>query len=353
MLIGPWRLRGISKYIRSITKKEKVLYLSPKTNLETFLPEDKTVKFGFKSYFLWEQISLPIKLLSIPHNYVLYPSTTAPILINRKKSILVVYDLIFTKNVNTKTPKQKLSKLYRRLITSINIKLSKRIICISEFTKNEIITNYNIRPSQKITVIHCSLEDKWFELDKNVVDGNKYFLTVTGSLESKNLIRVLKAFKKFNSSIHNEYKLKIVGISGNKDKSFRKELEKLNLLKNVVIIPSIDDKQLITLYDNASLSLTLSIHEGFGFPVVESMARKTPVLISNCSSIPEVGGPHALYANPFDVDDIVSKLNLFHRMNEVDRMEMVIKNYNYSKQFIEYQLDKKVNLFWSGIRNKN
>lgn len=353
MLIGSWRLRGISKYMRSlVVNQNNEVYLSPKTKLETYLPANKTIKFGFNSYFLWEQISLPIRLMFIKHNYVLFPSTTAPIILNRKKSIFVVYDLIFLKNVNTKTPKQIISSLYRKLITSINIKLSKEIICISHYTKDDIVQNYSLKPNQKITVIHCSIEDRWFDDNINISKGDKYFLTVSGSLGSKNLVRILKAFKKFNSPLDEKYKLKIVGISGEKDILFRRKIDDLKLLNFVELIPNISDDQLITLYDNASLSLTLSTHEGFGFPVVEAMSRKTPVLVSNCSSIPEVAGPNAIYANPYDINDIYDNLMSFHNMNPDDLIDMVDRNFNYAKKFSQKSLTTNVNLFWKNL-NKN
>jgi glycosyltransferase involved in cell wall biosynthesis len=354
MLIGHWRLRGISKYMRSLVENQNSnLFLSPKTKLDNYLPSNKTIKFGFKSYFLWEQISLPLKLMFIKHNYVLLPSTTAPIISKSNKSIFVVYDLIFLKNVNRKTTRQKISSFYRRWITSLNIKTFKEIICISQHTKKEIIENYCLKPNQKITVIHCSIEDKWFENDKNIIGDEKYLLTVSGSHESKNLIRVLEAFKNFNSSLKNKYKLKVVGISGSKDTSFRKKLSLKKLLDFVEIVPTVNDDKLIDLYDNAKLSLTLSTHEGFGFPVVEAMSRKTPVLASNCSSIPEVAGPNAIYCNPYCIQDITSKLMSFHKMSKDNINEMVNINYIHSKKFSEQNLKSKVNSFWENLGEKN
>lgn len=353
MLIGDWRFRGISKYIRSIVRNKEILFLSPKTKIENYLPTDRSLMFGFKTYFLWEQISLPLKLLFIPYKYALFPSTTAPVFINRRKSVFVVYDLIFLKKVNNKTLMQKLSSLYRRKISSINIRRVDNIICISNFTKNEIIKYYELKPSQSITVIHCSLEDKWFVSKKSKIKSDKYFLSVTGSLESKNFKRVLEAFQQFNTLVGDLYKLKVIGLSGGKHKDFRHKLEKLNLLENVVFISNIDDEQLITLYDNAKLSLTLSTHEGFGFPVVEAMARKTPVLISNQSSLPEVGGPNAMYANPYDINDISSKMSAFHNMGQNEINHMIEKNYSYSQQFNEKILSKKADLFWKKLEAKN
>jgi glycosyltransferase involved in cell wall biosynthesis len=350
MLIGQWRFRGISKYMRSLVSNQKnKIYFSPKTKLKTYLPSNNTIKFGYNSYFLWEQFLLPLKLAFIKHDYVLFPSTTAPIILNRKKSIFIVYDLIFLKDVNNKKFTQKIKSLYRKIITSINIKFSREIICISHYTKEDIIKNYFLKPDQKITVIHCSIEDKWFYQNKKESKPDRYIFTVSGSHESKNLIRVLKAFNKFNSSLDEKYKLKIVGISGKKDIAFRQKMDDLKLLSYVELVSNVSDDQLIDLYDNASLSLTLSTHEGFGFPVVEAMSRKTPALVSNCSSIPEVAGPNAIYANPYDINDIYKNLLFFHNMSSDVVLEMVNKNFNYAKKFSQTSLTKNVNLFWKNL----
>jgi glycosyltransferase involved in cell wall biosynthesis len=126
-------------------------------------------------------------------------------------------------------------------------------------------------------------------------------------------------------------------------------MDDLKLLSYVELVSNVSDDQLIDLYDNASLSLTLSTHEGFGFPVVEAMSRKTPALVSNCSSIPEVAGPNAIYANPYDINDIYKNLLFFHNMSSDVVLEMVNKNFNYAKKFSQTSLTKNVNLFWKNL----
>lgn len=58
------------------------------------------------------------------------------------------------------------------------------------------------------------------------------------------------------------------------------------------------------LYSAASLFVFPTLYEGFGIPVLEAQSCGTPVLASNCSSLPEVGGDGAVYTDPYDIEDI-------------------------------------------------
>jgi glycosyltransferase involved in cell wall biosynthesis len=71
-------------------------------------------------------------------------------------------------------------------------------------------------------------------------------------------------------------------------------------------VPSAELKKLMA----SAMALTFVPHfEGFGIPVIEAMSAGTPVICSNTTSLPEVGGEAVLYVNPGDVDDIVSAMN--------------------------------------------
>jgi glycosyltransferase involved in cell wall biosynthesis len=69
-----------------------------------------------------------------------------------------------------------------------------------------------------------------------------------------------------------------------------------------------DDADLPALYSGALITAVPSLYEGFGIPVLESMACGTPVLTSNVSSLPEVAGDAALTVDPTDLDAIVTAL---------------------------------------------
>ena len=76
----------------------------------------------------------------------------------------------------------------------------------------------------------------------------------------------------------------------------------------VHLIGFVDDADLPALYTSAEITVFPSLYEGFGFPVLESIACATPVVTSNVSSLPEVGGDVALLVNPTNVDEIIQAI---------------------------------------------
>jgi glycosyltransferase involved in cell wall biosynthesis len=76
----------------------------------------------------------------------------------------------------------------------------------------------------------------------------------------------------------------------------------------VHIFRNVPDADLVELYNRAEIFVYPSLYEGFGLPVVEAMACGTPVVASNTSSLPEVAGKAALFADPTDAGDFAAKL---------------------------------------------
>jgi len=78
-------------------------------------------------------------------------------------------------------------------------------------------------------------------------------------------------------------------------------LQEKGLLKWLQHIPFVD---LRALYQSASAIVFPSLEEGFGFPILEGFASKTPVITSNISALPEISGKAAYLVNPYDIDHI-------------------------------------------------
>ena len=87
-----------------------------------------------------------------------------------------------------------------------------------------------------------------------------------------------------------------------------------------------------SLYKNALCFVLPSLYEGFGLPVLEAMKNGCPVLISNVSSLPEVGGDAALYFNPEDTNDITKKLEKVIDDKNL-REDLIKKGYEQVKKF--------------------
>ena len=79
-------------------------------------------------------------------------------------------------------------------------------------------------------------------------------------------------------------------------------------LKNKIIYKSADDTSLATLYSNALAFIFPTLYEGFGIPALEAMNCDCPVVMSNTSSLPEVGGDAAIYFDPTKTGDMTEKI---------------------------------------------
>ena len=78
--------------------------------------------------------------------------------------------------------------------------------------------------------------------------------------------------------------------------------------KSIRFIGYVPDADMPALYSAADLFAFPTLYEGFGIPVIEAQSCGTPILTSNCSSLPEVGGDAAVYVDPYDVSGIAEEM---------------------------------------------
>ncbi len=135
-----------------------------------------------------------------------------------------------------------------------------------------------------------------------------YWLAV-GTIEPrKNLVRLLEAFTLFRNDHPQTMKLVIVGERGWKASQFYSALERHPYRADIVLTGFVTTDQLTVLYSMAMALVYPSEYEGFGLPVLEAFACGCPVICSNVSSLPEVGGDAAWYADPEDVESLVRQM---------------------------------------------
>lgn len=198
------------------------------------------------------------------------------------------------------------------------------VITISEFSKKEIVELLKI-PAEKIKVVPCasaleckplSREDREsFQKRWNLPE--RYILFVGNSNPRKNLQRLLKAFDLARES-GLECDLVIAGEQGWKfDRE--KTMEEIKCAEAVHWLGYVPDKDMPYLYEAAELFAFPSLYEGFGIPVLEAQSRGTPVLTSNSSSLPEVGGDGAVYVDPYREEDICRGILKVTRNGELAR----------------------------------
>jgi glycosyltransferase involved in cell wall biosynthesis len=190
-------------------------------------------------------------------------------------------------------------------------KAAHHIITVSETTKQDIISNYQL-PAEKISVIYNGVNTKYKPLtvqEKETVQQqlgfkDPYFLFVGSLHPRKNIHRLLQAFQLFAQS-ESTYQLVIVGAAMWKDQTF--EIESV-LPKRIHFKGHIQTESLAAIMAAASAFVYVPYFEGFGMPLAEAMAAQTPIIAGNKSCLPEIAADAALYVDPFDVEAIAKAM---------------------------------------------
>lgn len=243
------------------------------------------------------------------------------------KLVLTIYDMIHEKklfsddkiNANTVITDNK---------KKLAIKASK-IIAISESTKKDIIDCYGIDPS-KIEVIYLSssllpVDD----FSPTTVLPSKYILFVGNRDHYKNFSLF---FQSVAPLLQADKSLHLICAGGGKFSEKEKVLLAEKSLVDQIMQIGIDDNLLAYLYQHALCFVFPSLYEGFGIPTLEAFACGCPVVLSNTSSMPEVGGDAVIYINPAEAESIYNGIKQVVD-NESLQKELRTKGYQQFKKF--------------------
>jgi len=199
--------------------------------------------------------------------------------------------------------------IYHKKFT-YSCKRADRIIAISESTKNDIVQNYGIEPS-KIDVVYQSCNEAFkAHISKEEIASVKkkfnlpeqYLLFVGSVIERKNVLSIIKALESIKKFMN--IPLVIVGGGGTHLQEVKKYAESKGLENLLYFPPYISNEYLPQVYRGARVFIYPSYYEGFGIPVIESMYSRTPVIVSNRSSLPEAAGDGGYYIDPDDPETI-------------------------------------------------
>ena len=190
----------------------------------------------------------------------------------------------------------------------IAIKHACRVLTVSKFSKEAIVSQFQISANQ-IDVIPCSIQSSWY-LENDPVppeQRDNFILCVTGVAPSKNLRRALLAYMRVCDIMQEAAPcLKVVGVSQYDKQSFNNIDAVTETSGRVEFLQYLDIHEIQCLYRQARAALVPSLHEGFGLPVLEAMASGTPVISSNRTSLPEVGGDAVAYFDAMNIEEMAS-----------------------------------------------
>jgi glycosyltransferase involved in cell wall biosynthesis len=185
------------------------------------------------------------------------------------------------------------------------------VICISESAKQDLLHYYKISP-ERVHVVYCGIDHTRFSQDAVLDEGwagsvglrKDYVLHVGTLSQRKNIPMLLRAVASLRAKGKFEnHQLVLAGpelpvLSGGPE--IHQAIRELSLGDVVVLAGYVPDDCMPGLYAQARLLAMPSLYEGFGLPVLESMASGVPVVASNSSSLPEIAGDAALLVSPQD-----------------------------------------------------
>lgn len=224
----------------------------------------------------------------------------------KAKKVTTYHDVVPLKYPQWSHPK--IVAVHKRRLKIVEEEID-MVIAVSESTKKDLLEVSKI-PESRIAVIY---------------EGP----TISGSirLQGEALEAERKRFRE-KYKLPDKYVLAIGGVGERRNlQRIKQASESYNLIIAGVTLPWLSMNELALLYNCATVLLYCSLYEGFGLPILDAFSCGLPVITSNISSMPEVGGPPAggaaLYVDPYDVDDIKEKLNLIN--NDKNLREKLIK----------------------------
>jgi glycosyltransferase involved in cell wall biosynthesis len=247
--------------------------------------------------------------------------------------ILTVHDLnfLYDRNRSETKIKRHLNNLQRK------INDAQHIVAISHFVLDDL--NRHLSLSNKSTsVIYngCNVDD----LSPVVSPESDYsqpFLFTIGTIISKKNFHVLPPL------LHNNnFKLIIAGIESSRDykKQIMKAAEEWNVSDRIVFTGPVSENDKKWFLKNCTAFLFPSIAEGFGLPVIEAMYFGKPVILSKCTSLPEIGGDSAYYFENFDPKHmqqvLINSLEHYNKTNPSDKIKERARYFSWERTAMQY-----------------
>lgn len=277
------------------------------------------VNIGSRGSIAWEWILLPLYLLYFKIDLIHMPCNRVS-LFSTKRQVVTLHDAIEWTELKIFKPynrKETFGTNLRSLLWRINIflnyrfgmNIANRVSSISRSAKIDIECNLPFL-NKEIEYVHHGLPDGYSINQKpKPMAERSHILMLGGDAPQKNPETAIEAWYKLPPAIRHRFPLVIAGFNGAEDSVIIKKLRELDILDEVKILNWIDTKELVSLFDQSLAFLFLSKAEGFGFPVIQSMARGTPVITSNASSLVELGGSAIYSHDAFDSNGISQTLN--------------------------------------------
>ncbi len=351
-----WFTRETLSRITSEHPEHKFIFIFDRPYADEFVFSDNVIPIVLSPptrhpilWFIWFEFQIPRILRK--YRADLFFSPDGYLSLNTKvRQLAAIHDINFAHR-----PKDLpwLKAMYYNHFFPKFARKAKRIVTVSYFSKEDINRTYHI-DNDKVDVVYNGVntaytptsEEQNRETKETYSSGKDYFLFIGSLHPRKNICGLLRAFDGFRTSVDTDMKLLIVGESMFKTSDIEMTYEGMRYKNDVVFTGRLSNDEL-HLVLGASLALTfVPYFEGFGIPVIEAMNSGVPVICSNTTSLPEVGGNAVLYVDPFSLTQIKDAMIRISQDKEL-RDSLIEKGF---KQREKFSWDKTAELLWGSIQ---
>jgi len=276
-----------------------------------------------KSNFRWQMLTLQRFLLSHRNYLVLeFGNCCLPL----APGIVFLHDIyceFFSEDFISR--RDKLIRLYSRLQYRFITHLAKKIVTVSEYSRNEISKTFNIDPS-RISVIYCSADHmRSINADMSVFDNfpvlaEKPFYFSVGSLSKRKNIRWVLEYAKKHPDTY-------FAVSGTSLPTVKIDEIENDHLSNLTFLGYLDDSKVKALMEKCKAFILPSYYEGFGMTPLEALSCGAQIIVARAASLPEIYGNTAHYIDPFNTDVDLDRLI----EEPVDNPAQIFQKYSYDK----------------------
>lgn len=264
-------------------------------------------------FHVWYQLRLKSFVKKWNADILFSPDSFMPLGLNTP-SVITVHDVAYKRFPDMISRDQ--LRYYETFMPKY-IDQATHIITVSEFSKREICQFYDVDPT-KITVIYNGVSEEFTPMgnsEQQVVrqeysDGCRYLLYVGAIHPRKNLATMIRSYDHFRERSSENVKLIIAGGQTWQTQDVKSALEASPNRSDIQLLGHVTPEELPRLVASATAMVYISLYEGFGLPVIESLACGIPAIVSSAEStsavLTEVGGQAVLQVDPNDIESVAS-----------------------------------------------
>lgn len=272
---------------------------------------------GYQTGHRWEQIDLPLYLSTKNEVRLFSPCNTGPIFV--KNQFITIHDLAFLHGYHSKV----FSKWYKWLIP-ILCNRATHIFTVSESIKVELVNTYGLI-SNNISITYNGLGEEMKKYLMPIFPKENIILSIGSISNRKNTRLLIETF--LASELVKTYKLVLIG-----NKSSLYPIGQLSNNEQVEIIENATDRDIITYYQKASIAVYLSSYEGFGIPIIESLAFGCKLLCSDIAVNKELFSDYVVFCSINDKNDLLQKMNSIssEQVINTNDLNLLLNKYNFT-----------------------